>query len=363
MKQTSIPRWLKSLAISGCLSLLCAPSVLAQSAALTSAEVYRLQNIVELLLQNQSPRPAKVEDILAPRDAMQTGDRSRAELLFNEGSVARIGSNSIFRFVPGTRRYQLPGGGSRAETILQLRQGVAMVVSPPGGEALDGFGGGGDEGETVILAMISQTPDAQLLMSSHSVALVIVKPGGTQFVSLTDGLVVSDLLGNNKIPLQGGQTVTVKDGVFAPVENFDLRQLYRTSQLTSGLGPDQDAALAQEPEGVRAALRQARRNTLKAIADQDAALQGLCTLNARGGASTLSSNCVTTGADDPLLDFEDRREDTVPPIDDPVTDDPGPNDPDNFDPGPNDPAPDNTPTVPDTGGQGANDNNQGANNN
>ena len=378
MRQLSTSQWLKGVFLCGCLSLLCVPRALAQSSDLTSAEVYRLQNIVELLLRNQSPRPAKVEDILAPRDAMQTGDRSRAELLFNEGSVARIGSNSVFRFVPGTRRYQLPGGGSRAETILQLRQGVAMIASPAGGEALDGFGGGAD-GETVLLAMTSQTPDAQILMLPHTVAIVVVKPGGTQFISLTDGVVVSDLLGNNKLELQGGQTVTVQDGTFGPVEDFDLRQLYRTSELTAGLGPDQEEQLAQEPIGVRTTLRRARRNTLEALAVQEAKLEGLCTLDARGNASTLSSNCITTGADDPLSEFEDRREDTAPqPIDDPVDNDPGANDPDDFDPGandpgandpgandpgPNDPGPNNIPTAPDTGGQGANNNDPGTDNN
>ncbi|MEM6450650.1 MAG: hypothetical protein AAF703_10090 [Cyanobacteria bacterium P01_D01_bin.105] len=338
MKQAPLSHWLKGIVLGGYLSLLCAPMALAQSGELTRAEVYRLQNIVDLLLRNQSPRPARIQDILAPRDAMQTGSRSRAELLFNEGSVARIGSNSVFRFVPGTRRYQLPDGGSRAETILQLQQGVAMVVSPTGGEALDGFGGG-DDGETVLLAMMAQTPDAQLSMSSHTVALIVVKPGGTTFVSLTDGLSVSDLLGNNKISLQGGQTVTVKDGVFGPVESFDLRQLYRTSQLTSGLGPDQEEQLAQEPEEVQATLREARRNTLSAVASQASSLQGLCTLNARGGDSTLSSNCVTTSADDPLSEFEDRREDTAPPpIEDPGRNDPGPNIPGPNTPGTNIPG-------------------------
>ncbi|MEO0770578.1 MAG: hypothetical protein AAFY72_14325 [Cyanobacteria bacterium J06649_4] len=335
-----IPRWLKCLAIGSSLSLsslsiLCAPVALAQSAELTRAEVYRLQNIVDLLLQNQSPRPARLEDVLAPRDAMETGSRSRAELLFNEGSIARIGANSVFRFVPGTRRYQLPNGGSRAETVFQLQRGVATVVSPVGGEAVDG--------DTIVSAM-AQTPDVQVLMSSHTVVLLIVKPDGTTLVSLTDGAVVSDLAGNNTLQLQGGETVTVKDGMFGPVETFDLRQLYRTSRLTYGLGPEDDIQILEEPEIVQDTLRQARRNTLSAIAAQDATLQGLCTLDARGGDSTLSSNCVTTGADDPLSEFEDQREDSIPGDDDPgpndlVPNDPGPNDPGPNEPGPNDPGP------------------------
>ena len=322
MKQYSVPGWLKGFVIGSCLSLLCAPVAIAQSGELTRAEVYRLQNIVELLRRNQSPRQARVQDTLAPRDAMQTGGRSLAELIFNEGSLARIGSNSVFRFVPGTRRYQLPGGGTRAETVLQLQQGVAMVTSPAGGESAPGFGGGDDGNNVILLSQTSYTPDAVLQMTPYGVALIIVKLEGTTFISLTDGLVATDLLGNNKVSLQGGQLVTVKDGVFGPVESFDLRQLYRTSPLTSGLGPDGEALLLQEPEDVQETLRAARQNTLDAIAAQDATLQGLCTLDARGGDSTLSSNCVTTGADDPLSEFEERREDTSIP---PVETDPGPN--------------------------------------
>ena len=77
------------------------------------------------------------------------------------------------------------------------------------------------------------------------------------------------------------------------------------------MGPDEEAQLLQEPAAVQDTLRQARQDTLSAIAAQDATLQGLCTLDARGGDSTLSSNCVTTGADDPLSEFEDQREDAT----------------------------------------------------
>ncbi len=75
--------------------------VLAQQQLLTRAEVYKLVNQVQLLLNNQSPRPAKLSDVLIPEDALRTTARSKAELLFNEGSLARIGANAMFRFIPG----------------------------------------------------------------------------------------------------------------------------------------------------------------------------------------------------------------------------------------------------------------------
>ena len=72
----SISRWLKSVVLAGCLSLLCVPMAIAQTNTLTRAQIYRLQNIVNLLLQNQSLRPARLQDILVPRDAMETGSQS-----------------------------------------------------------------------------------------------------------------------------------------------------------------------------------------------------------------------------------------------------------------------------------------------
>lgn len=305
----SISRWLKSVVLAGCLSLLCVPMAIAQTNTLTRAQIYRLQNIVNLLLQNQSLRPARLQDILVPRDAMETGSQSRAELFFNDNSVARVGSSSVFRFVPGMRSDQLPDGSTRAEAVLQLQRGVALIVSPAGGEAVSDFGE--DDGSVPsVMASIgpTQTPD---LKASGSAYLLIVTPEGSTVIALTDGTVLSDIAGENTIPLQGGQTVTAKEGVFGPVETFDLRQLYRTSALTFGLGPDEEAQLLQEPAAVQDTLRQARQDTLSAIAAQDATLQGLCTLDARGGDSTLSSNCVTTGADDPLSEFEDQREDAT----------------------------------------------------
>uniref|UniRef100_A0ACD5H0D2 Uncharacterized protein n=1 Tax=Desertifilum tharense IPPAS B-1220 TaxID=1781255 RepID=A0ACD5H0D2_9CYAN len=107
MKQ---PRWLtlSTVLVSMSWGLLQAIAASAQPAdVLTRAEVYRLRNRVQLIPSNQTPRPARISDILVPRDAIRTASSSRVELLFNEGSLARIGSSAVFRFVPGLRRYQL----------------------------------------------------------------------------------------------------------------------------------------------------------------------------------------------------------------------------------------------------------------
>ena len=315
--------WLGSLFLGSCLSLLGMTAAIAQTAGLSRAEVYRFQNAVELLLRNQAPRQARLRDVLAPRDAVRTGGRSRAELLFNEGSLARIGANTTFRFVPGMRRYQLSDGSQQTETIFQLRSGVAMVVSPPGG-----FGGGldtrietpGGQVELLAAALPPEGIPAIEQLEFTSAAMVIYDPESNQMqvLALTNDVRVLDGTGENAVLLQGGQTVTVTDGQLGSVQDFDLRQFYRTSTLAAGLGPGQEGLLLSEPVQVQETLRAVRTETLIAIARQEERLQGLCTISGRGADSTLAENCITTSADDPLAGFEDRREDTAEPPEVPI---------------------------------------------
>ena len=330
---------------------------IAQTAELTRAEVYSLQNTVELLQQDQSPRQAQLQDALVPLDAMRTGNRSRAELLFNEGSLARLGSHSVFRFLPGLRRYQLPDGSVRSEAVIQLRSGTLAMMVPPGS------GGGSDgidttvetpEGEIRIFAY-SQPPEALGGEPDDTVALFIVSDPNNnqvQIISLTDVVIQlpSEVL---PVLLEGGQTVTVIDGQLGEVQTFDLRRFYQTSGLAVGLGPDQEDELASSPEAIQLTLRAMRPDTLAAIARQDNLQvqsgdpEGLCTVDARGRDTTSTRNCISTEADDPLSEFEDRRGDSLEPElpeEPPIIDDP--QQPENEDPippgsGPMDPQPGN----------------------
>lgn len=331
-KQISIPVWMSSLLMGSCMFFPWSPVALAQSTALTRAEVYQLQNTVELLLRNQSPRQAQLQDIMVPRDAMRTGNRSRAELLFNEGSLAWLGSNSVFQFLPGLRRYQLPDGSMRSEAVIQLRSGVLAMAIPPAAA-------GGDNVDTTI-----ETPEGAFQIISDpdvlgdgpdglpddSIALFVTSDptnDQVQLIVLTDTLV--QFSGEpTPILLEGGQTVIIMDGQLGQVQNFDLRQFYRTSQMATGLGPDPGDVLARSPEAVQLTLQAVRLDTLAAIARQDARQtaaqntdpEGLCTLDDRGGDTTLSANCIGTGADEPLSDFEDQREDGFIPEDSPRDD-------------------------------------------
>ncbi|MDL5050446.1 hypothetical protein QQ054_31060, partial [Oscillatoria amoena NRMC-F 0135] len=326
MKQ---PRWLtlSTVLVSMSWGLLQAIAASAQPAdVLTRAEVYRLRNRVQLIPSNQTPRPARISDILVPRDAIRTASSSRVELLFNEGSLARIGSSAVFRFVPGLRRYQLANGTIRAETIFELNNGLVLIVTSPGSvvtqtqtpqSRIEIFA----NDDPVALSAISKQ-DSQLAQlppisppDSASAVLIFHEEASntTQVFALTNSSVrVSNPNSENTTSLRAGQTVSVIDGAIGLVQNFDLERFYQTSGLAVGLGPGQENLLDVEIPAVREILNQARTETLNALAGLRLApptreFEGLCIATLRGTSAT-PRDCITHDSDEPIRRFQDRRD-------------------------------------------------------
>jgi hypothetical protein len=321
------------------MSLLLAGQAAAQPAALTEAELYRIQNQVQLLPYQQAPRHAAIADPLLPRDGVQTRSQSRAEVLFNEGSLARIGANSIFRFVPGLRNYQLPGGGTRAESVLQLEQGIALVMGAPGSTANQ-----------------VQTPEAQIEMAgidlpdgspapqTTSAVLIAHSPtlANTQVFNLAPTPVtIANLAGTETATLQAGQTLTVTEGELGAVETFDLNVFFASSGLAIGLGPNQEDQLTSESAEVQEILAQIRSATVAAANAQGNQLAGFCSADQ---AAILQDDCITTD-NDPLSTFEEDRELITPSGEEPPPPEPPPVDPPPVDPPPVDPPPVDPPPV------------------
>ncbi len=274
---------------------------------LTRAQVYRVVNQVQLLPRQQPARAAKLSDVMVPLDALQTAAKSRAELLFNEGSLARIGSSAVFRFVPGTRSFQLRNGTA---LIMSLPGQVATKIETPGGEVL-----------AQALPPVDPTASPTAPPAAIAMALAIHYDAATntgQYFVLTNGYVTLTDLQGTQVTLLAGQTVQILNGVMGPVQTFDLKAFYGSSQLAIGLGPGQERFVLQEIPPVQDSLMIIRRATLAALAVQTRQLEGLCTLNGRGGNSTLATNCITTDNDDALRDWQNRREITTPRPPEPV---------------------------------------------
>lgn len=90
---------------------------------LTSATVTEVRNEAKLYVYDgraeASVRPAKVKDVVMGDRALRTGRASRAELEFNDKSLVRLGSNTVFSFQPQTR-------------FLKLEKGTILYQQPKG---------------------------------------------------------------------------------------------------------------------------------------------------------------------------------------------------------------------------------------
>lgn len=217
--------------------------VLAQQRILSHAEVYKLVNQVQLILKNKPPRPARLLDVLIPQDGLETAARSKAELLFNEGSLVRVGANAMFRFVPGTRSFQ-------------LRNGTVLAIFRP-------YSGGG----TISTPQARVIGRGTVMWVRHNSASKTTLVG-----ALTDNppsaVTVSNIKGEGTIQLKAGQRVSVIDGVVGKVKDLNLQTFYQTCELAAGLGPEQEKLVVQESPKVQETLKAVRAETLAALTNQ-----------------------------------------------------------------------------------------------
>lgn len=196
------------------------------AAPLTSAEVTRLFNRVELLSVDSAPQPAAVGDVVTGKTAVQTGDKSRAELAFSDATIARLGANSFFSFDQGTRD-------------LDLKEGVLLLQVPKNA-------GGANVNTAAVSAAITGTT---VLIESRSVAGVV------KFLVLE---------GTMRLRLKGrmGESVLVSQGQMLALDPsaaqlpepvvFDIKRLVETS----GLLGREFRPLGNQPFIEQAALRQ-----------------------------------------------------------------------------------------------------------
>ncbi|HEY8904208.1 MAG TPA: FecR family protein [Chthoniobacterales bacterium] len=91
-------------------SALVLPCIVHAAGTLQSAQVTRVYNDVDLVLPDKPAVAAKVTDVVSGKTSVETGTQSRAELQFNDQTIARLGANSLFSFDKGTRELNLNEG-------------------------------------------------------------------------------------------------------------------------------------------------------------------------------------------------------------------------------------------------------------
>ncbi len=93
-----------------------------QSAAgpLTSAEVTKIINRVSVIDPAKGGHPATIRDVIKDDLGLQTGAKSRSELLFQDNTLTRLGAETFFSFKTGTRDMTLEKGSM----LLQVPKGL-----------------------------------------------------------------------------------------------------------------------------------------------------------------------------------------------------------------------------------------------
>ncbi|MHC5860931.1 FecR domain-containing protein [Nostoc sp.] len=201
---------------------------------LTRAEIQSLRNLVQLIPRNRDKkRPARKSDAMTPGDGLSTGRASLADLRFNDGSLARVGEQAIFQFLPNTRNFRLSNG-------------TALLLIPPG------------RGQTLI-----QTPSAAAAIRGSALFVRYNQETDTTIVgALTNsGIEVSNKEASQTQVLQAGQMMVIVKGKFQGLYDFDLRNFYETSDMVRGLDltkqnltPTADPAIASVQAETVAAL-------------------------------------------------------------------------------------------------------------
>ena len=193
---------------------------------LTRADVEALYNQVDLISEGQAARPARLNDWLSVGDALRTALGARAELRFNDGSLARVGERATFWFVPDTRDFRLSNG--TALFLIPPDRGPSNIRTP---SAVTGI-----QGTALVVRHIPhQDCDLAAPLTDQSAC-----PGRTVVMVLTDspkGPVEVTASAGNSVLLSAGDLAVVENGDIQVME-FNLQLFYDTSPLVSGLELD-----------------------------------------------------------------------------------------------------------------------------
>ena len=179
-----------------------------QAAPFEQAEVTKATNIVSLLPPDKR---AVAGDVVKGETGLKTGGDSRAELQFPDLTITRVGSNSLFRFIAGTREMILDSG--------------TLLFSSPAGA-----GGGKVQAGAITAAvtgtdfMISNVGTVKVICLSHKVTVYLT----------ANPKIRAELLPGQMLEITPGTTGAVRK--MPRVTTINLGKLLATSKLTQAGG-------------------------------------------------------------------------------------------------------------------------------
>jgi hypothetical protein len=210
----------------------CLPQKVNAFTPLTRAVILKLRNFVQIMPKDQPQRPARKLDAMTPGDGLFTGKASLAELRFNDGSLARIGEQAVFHFLPKTRNFKLSNG-----TVLLLippKKGLTRIDTPNAAAAIRG---------SALFVRYDEKKDTTVVGALTNSGIEVFSKDGSQ-----------------RQKLKAGQLIVIVKGRLQGLYEFDLRNFYDTSDLVRGLdlarrsGPASDPAIAKVQAETAAAV-------------------------------------------------------------------------------------------------------------
>jgi len=182
-----------------------------QASTLESAEVTQAINQVVLAETGKAVRPASVGDTLRGASLLETGQKSRAEVVFNDQSIARLGANSRFSFSKGTRN-------------LELNQGVILMQVPKGA------GGATVKTAAVTAAITGTTIAIEYTLASNGLPGVIK-------IFVLEGTLRAYLkaVPGESLLLESGQVIVLDPEAtrLPDAHTFEIERFIKTSGLLS----------------------------------------------------------------------------------------------------------------------------------
>lgn len=185
----------------------------AVAAPLRSATVTEMKNDVRYQSLATGERAAQPQDTLSGADVLRTGERSLAEIEFNDKTITRLGSKTVFTFAGDTREFR-------------VGQGLTLICVPKG------TGGG----RIVTAAITAAIEGTTVLAEQFSVAGKKQgdpsRPAG-KFIFLEGNGVVSTPDGKQQKKIQAGQMIlhALGDPTLADPQDIDLATLVAESGI------------------------------------------------------------------------------------------------------------------------------------
>jgi hypothetical protein len=245
-------------------------------------EVVQSVNVIDATSKRQ--KPAQQNETFSVPDLLSTGPNSRAEMVAADGTITRVGANTVFSFSADKRE-------------VNLQKGCVLFHSPTG------KGGG-----TI------RSASASAAVLGTSIIVTATQDGGFKLLVL-EGKAKASLANGRTMSLTAGQLTFVMPGSrdFGPVFAFRLQEQVGGSNLVKGfkaplgsLPKIQMATLTQERKIVAGKMEPTRMRILDTKMMNDGPLNPLQIRGdtaVTGLSSALQTNVLASGPVDPRFLF------------------------------------------------------------